>query len=113
MDNATRSHVENMLLAIVPNSVPSIGPALITGHDIGSFGQHVHYLPLPFIPPLQSENNIDWHEHMARTSGFKHFSFQNYRLFTVIFQSDLAFSLIRFNLNRFFPKLFFEILSKP
>jgi hypothetical protein len=39
--------------------VSGIGTALIAHHPVGTLGQHVHELALPFVPPLRAHDDDD------------------------------------------------------
>ena len=53
--------VEDVLLAVEDERVPGVGTALEAGDDVILWRQNVHDFPLPFIAPLEAEQNINFH----------------------------------------------------
>ncbi len=57
MKNAARNLVKDKGFVADVDGVPRVCPALIPHHPSGALGENVDELPLPFIPPLRSDND--------------------------------------------------------
>jgi hypothetical protein len=58
LKNTRRDRTEHVLLAVELEGMTGIGTALKTGYDFITGSQHVHYLPLALVAPLQAEDHI-------------------------------------------------------
>ena len=60
-EDAARDGVQHMLASIKFEGMACIGATLEAGDDVVLRGQHVHNLSFPFIPPLEAQQNVDFH----------------------------------------------------
>ena len=60
-EDAGGDGVEDVLLAVEDERVPGVGTALEASDDIVLWRQDVHDFSLPFIAPLEAEQNINFH----------------------------------------------------
>ena len=61
VENTARNGVQYVLSPIKFQGMTGIGAALKAGYDVVLRGEHVHNFPFPFVPPLESEQYVNFH----------------------------------------------------